>query len=61
MINFFKDLMTYLKYQQEINGYYGFSLKGKYGEQVNENYNWRERLDWWWRADTAEYINDGND
>jgi hypothetical protein len=46
-----KDLIAYLKYKKEINDLYSFSLKGKYGEQVGEDYNWRERLDYWRRSE----------
>jgi len=42
-----RKLYLYLKYRKEINELYNFSLKGKYGEQVGEDWNWLERLEYW--------------
>jgi len=46
-----KDIYLYLKYRKDINQLYSYSLKGKNGEQVGEDYNWRERLDYWLKAE----------
>lgn len=46
-----RDIKLYLKYKKDINELYSYSLKGKNGEQVSEDYNWRERLDYWKRAE----------
>lgn len=43
----FEYLKIYLKHQKAIDEYYNFSLKGKYGEQVAENLNWKERTKLW--------------
>ena len=45
-----KYLIMYLKYHVEINQLYSYSLKGKHGEQVGEDWNWYQRTDWWIRA-----------
>jgi hypothetical protein len=47
----FKDLITYIKYHKDINYFYNYSLKGKNGENVPEDYNWRQRLNYWRRAE----------
>lgn len=47
----FKFLWLYIRYRKEINAFYSFSLKGKYGEQVEEGLNWYSRTRYWWLSE----------
>ncbi len=44
------NLWLYLKYHNEINAFYAYSLKGKNGEQVGEDWNWLQRTNYWTKS-----------
>jgi len=54
-MKYIRDLLEYLKYKQSINELYSYSLKGKNGEQVGEEWNWRKRLAWWNESNIYTY------
>lgn len=52
IINYFKDLYSYIKDIKEINHNYGYAIKE--GFCSDESYNWRQRLHYYMKSEAYD-------